>query len=202
MPARREAHTDDISAPLRHYLERGCWAQVGVQSGPETFALFMLSARVLHGHLAALRDAWRDFGPIVKAGHPAETFAEAMLAGRLAIFDTATWPRAFGRRNCLQHPILTSNDRRHHVTPLVSDMEATRRRLDQLDERLHFDRVLPAGLSVSAASEAIAIARRELDRIDSLNVAAARRHLERIRTNLAVALGMDEFDDDSVWSSE
>jgi hypothetical protein len=98
---------------LQHYLASGCWAAPAA-SREESLELFLLSGAVLRGDLAGLRRAWADCGPRVKATHPAPTFAEEMLAGRLHPFDTATWPQHFGRVQCRAHPVMKRGEQAVH----------------------------------------------------------------------------------------
>jgi hypothetical protein len=104
MTLRRRDPGQEFSLALAHYAESGCWAAATSSSAEEKFQIFLLAAAVLRGHLDGLRAVWRDLGQFVKATHPAPTFAEEMLAGRLHPFDTATWPKPFGRTRCAQHP--------------------------------------------------------------------------------------------------
>jgi hypothetical protein len=90
-----------IPRALSHFLICGCWSGEG--SRDERFAVHQLAGFVSRNDLAGLRRAWQDLGPMVKAEHPDETFAEAMLAGRLHVIDTESWPPQFGATRCPAH---------------------------------------------------------------------------------------------------
>jgi len=102
MPARRDPGHDDLGDDLRHYLERGCWAESS-PTRSEALELHLLAGFVLRGNVDGLRALWTEHGPAVKARHPATTFCEEMLAGRLHPIDTESWPPQFGVTRCPDH---------------------------------------------------------------------------------------------------
>jgi len=98
------ARPAEIPEALSHYLAVGCWSG-GARGSEESFQIWQLSGAVLRGRLDGLRAAWLDCGAALKRTHPAATFAEEMLAGRLHPIDTESWPSQFGATRCRAHPV-------------------------------------------------------------------------------------------------
>jgi hypothetical protein len=99
----------EIPEALSHYLLVGCWAG-GARGSEERFQVWQLAGAVFHGRFDGLRAAWQDCGAALKRTHPAPTYAEEMLAGRLDLIDTESWPAQFGRMGCRLHPVMPPSE--------------------------------------------------------------------------------------------
>jgi hypothetical protein len=74
MTLRRRTTPRGVAPEVEHYVTTGCFS-----SGLD-LATFLLAGAVLRGQLDGLRALWREIGPLVKATHRRQTFAEAVLA--------------------------------------------------------------------------------------------------------------------------
>jgi hypothetical protein len=99
---RRETGRDELTDAMRHFLAQGCW-QEPPSTQEEKLSLFLLSGQVLRNNLDGLRRVWADLGPLLKAQHRGECFAEMALR----VGDWRRWPAdVFGRMNCQAHPVV------------------------------------------------------------------------------------------------